>query len=199
MSTINIVRMEEEEGECNNEVSLTRPSLGGSEYDDELGVPESLIIVDVGDGPVVIERSDEEVEGKLPLGRVLSYRNYFQDEGDGLVFQTIHKPPVKFKSFKRNVFIPSVDVVAAITDYERNLTTHMINPNLYTISLTHGSFTWQIKKRYKQIQNLHQQLVLFRAGLNIPFPSKTHKRKRKSFKMSMPKSGRGKRKAALPR
>jgi phospholipase D1/2 len=183
MSTINIVRMEEEEGECNNEVSLTRPSLGGSEYDDELGVPESLIIVDVGDGPVVIERSDEEVE----------------DEGDGLVFQTIHKPPVKFKSFKRNVFIPSVDVVAAITDYERNLTTHMINPNLYTISLTHGSFTWQIKKRYKQIQNLHQQLVLFRAGLNIPFPSKTHKRKRKSFKMSVPKSGRGKRKAALPR
>lgn len=60
--------MEEEEGEageCNNDASLTRPSLGGSEYDDELGVPESLIIVDVGDGPVVIERSDEEIEGKF--------------------------------------------------------------------------------------------------------------------------------------
>lgn len=55
-------------GECNNtnenEFSLTRPSIGGSEYDDELGIPESLIIVDVGDGPVVIERSDDEIDGK---------------------------------------------------------------------------------------------------------------------------------------
>nr|XP_008191551.1 PREDICTED: phospholipase D2 isoform X2 [Tribolium castaneum]XP_008191552.1 PREDICTED: phospholipase D2 isoform X2 [Tribolium castaneum] len=175
---------EEESGECNNELSLTRPSLGGSEYDDELGIPESLIIVDVGDGPVVIEHSDEEIE---------------DDVFDGLPFSSIHKPPIKFKSFRRNVFIPSLDISVTIKDYERNLTTHMLNPNLYTISLVHGTFNWQIKKRYKQIQHLHQQLILFRAGLNIPFPSKTHKRKRKSFKMNVPEAGRGKRKAALPR
>ncbi|XP_044253873.1 phospholipase D1 isoform X2 [Tribolium madens] len=175
---------EEESGECNNDLSLTRPSLGGSEYDDELGIPESLSIVDVGDGPVLIEHSDEEID---------------DDVFDGLPFSSIHKPPIKFKSFRRNVFIPSLDISVTIKDYERNLTTHMLNPNLYTISLVHGTFNWQIKKRYKQIQHLHQQLILFRAGLNIPFPSKTHKRKRKSFKMNVPEAGRGKRKAALPR
>lgn len=57
--------MEEEEVIDSNDISLTRPSLGGSEaeYDDELGVPESLKIVDIGDGPVLIEHSDEEIEG----------------------------------------------------------------------------------------------------------------------------------------
>ncbi|KAJ3657730.1 hypothetical protein Zmor_009514 [Zophobas morio] len=185
MSTVNIIEMEEEdETGQTNDVSLTRPSLGGSDFDDELGVPETYVIVDVGDGPVAIERSDDEIE---------------DDVIDGLSFQTIHKPPIKFKSFKRSVFIPPVDISVTITDYERSLTTHMLNPNLYTISLTHGNFSWQIKKRYKQIQHLHQQLVLFRTGLNIPFPSKTHKRKRKSFKMNVPKAGKGKRKAALPR
>ena len=63
-------RMEEEdETGQTNDVSLTRPSLGGSDFDDELGVPETYVIVDVGDGPVAIERSDDEIEGKPPLGQ----------------------------------------------------------------------------------------------------------------------------------
>lgn len=60
--------MEEDEcesGEVNHDISLTRPSLGGSDYDDELGVPESYVIVDVGDGPVAIEDSDAEIEGNV--------------------------------------------------------------------------------------------------------------------------------------
>ncbi|KAJ8922579.1 hypothetical protein NQ315_007609 [Exocentrus adspersus] len=171
---------DEDTGEC-NEVSLTRPSLGSdADYDDELGVPETIKLVDMGDGPIAIVNSDEELEN---------------EQVDGLPFSSIYNYK-KFKSYHRNVFIPGVDITAAITDYERNLTSHMLNPNLYTISLMHGSYTWQIKKRYKHIQNLHQQLVLFRTGLNIPFPSKTHKNKRKSFKENAPK---GKRKSALPR
>lgn len=163
----------------------TRPSLGSdAEYDDELGVPGDIKIVDIGDGPVAIEESDEE----------------FIDEAtsDGLPFNNVHNY-IKFKSYHRNVFIPGEDIVANITDYERNMTTHMLNPNLYTISLTHGNFNWQIKKRYKQIQNLHQQLILFRTGLNIPFPSKTHRNKIKSFKENAPVTKNGKRKCALPR
>lgn len=50
----------------NNQMSITRPSLGSDgDYDDELGVPESIKVVDMGDGPVAIEHSDEELEGKL--------------------------------------------------------------------------------------------------------------------------------------
>lgn len=69
----------------------------------------------------------------------------------------------------------------------------------YTISLIHGNFTWRIKKRYKEFQSLHQQLVLFKTGLNIPFPSKTHSNKRKSFKNNAPVTSKGKRKGQLPR
>lgn len=46
-------------------------------------------------------------------------------------FIAIHKPPVKFKSFRREIFIPHVEIGVTIVDYERNLTTHLLNPNLY--------------------------------------------------------------------
>ncbi|CAH1104900.1 unnamed protein product [Psylliodes chrysocephalus] len=168
-----------------NEMSMTRPSLGSlgsdADYDDELGVPGSIKLLDMGDGPVAIENSDDDLE---------------EEHTESLHFNTVLNYK-KFTSFHREVFIPGLDITAAITDYERNLTTHMLNPNLYTITLTHSNFTWQIKKRYKQIQHLHQQLILFRTTLNIPFPTKTHKNKRKSLKRS--KKSNGKRKSALPR
>lgn len=69
----------------------------------------------------------------------------------------------------------------------------------YTISFTHGSFSWQVKKRYKHINDLHQQLTLYRASLKIPFPSKTHKKKRESFRNNTPKSPNGKKRGGLPR
>lgn len=46
------------------EMSITRPSLGSDgDYDDELGIPDTLQVVDMGDGPVAIENSDVELEG----------------------------------------------------------------------------------------------------------------------------------------
>nr|CAH7741165.1 unnamed protein product [Callosobruchus chinensis] len=168
-----------------NDLSVTRPSLGSdAEFDDELAIPESIKLVDMGDGPVAIENSDVELE--------------CDDQLEGLPYSTINNCK-KFKSYHRNVFISGIDITATITNYERNLATHVLNPNLYTIALTHGPFHWKIKKRYKQFQSLHQQLVLFRTSLNIPFPSKTHKNKRKTFRQNAPVSPKGKRKSALPR
>lgn len=46
-------------------------------------------------------------------------------------FEAVHKPPVKFKSFRREVFIPHVEIGVTIVEYQRNLTTHLLNPNLY--------------------------------------------------------------------
>lgn len=46
-------------------------------------------------------------------------------------FSAIHKLPVKFKSFRREVFMQHVEIGVTIVDYERNLTTHLLNPNLY--------------------------------------------------------------------
>ncbi|XP_057670646.1 phospholipase D2 [Diorhabda carinulata] len=178
---------ETEESGDYNETSINRPSLGSlgsdGDYDDILGVPRSIKILDIGDGPVAIEHSDEELE---------------EDGIEHIGFNAVHNYK-KFSSMNRDVFIPGVDVSAIIVDYERNLTSHMLNPNLYTISLVHGNFNWQIKKRYKHLQSLHQQLVLFKTGLNIPFPTKTHKNKRKSVKQNVKKTTSGKRKMALPR
>lgn len=58
-----------EEGKLNHteddNIEISRPSLGSdADYDDELEVPESIHIVDMGDGPIAIENSEEEAEGK---------------------------------------------------------------------------------------------------------------------------------------
>jgi hypothetical protein len=70
----------------------------------------------------------------------------------------------------------------------------------YTIELKHGDFTWTIKKRYKHILHLHQQLKLFRTSLNIPFPTRAHRERRNSLRMSNSGSKhKNKNKEALPR
>ncbi|XP_066154308.1 phospholipase D2 [Euwallacea fornicatus] len=174
------------EVDLNPNISLPRTSIGSdADYDDELGIPESIKIVDIGDGPVAImNSSDDELEDET--------------NQEGLPFNKCHDY-VKFKSVSRNIFVPSEDILVTFTDYERELTTHLLNPNLYTLSIMHAGFNWKIKKRYKDIHSLHQELVLFRTSLNIPLPSKTHKNKRKSFKENVPKNKKGKRKALLPR
>lgn len=97
-------------------------------------------------------------------------------------FAVIHDPSTKFKSQTRNVFIPGEEVHVRIVDNERSVTTHPLNPNLYTIEFIHGPFVWTIKKRYTHIQNLHNQLKIYRASLNIPFPTKGHRERRNSMK-----------------
>lgn len=52
------------EDDDHNEISLTRPSLGSdADYDDDLEVSDSIQIVDIGDGPIAIENSEDEIEG----------------------------------------------------------------------------------------------------------------------------------------
>lgn len=89
---------------------------------------------------------------------------------------------MKFKSYDRNVFIPNVHIHVDITSYERSLTSHLLNPILYTIQLSHGNFIWTIKKRYKDFAHLHNQLRIFRTSLIIPLPTKAHKEIRSSFR-----------------
>ncbi|XP_058805785.1 phospholipase D2 isoform X2 [Phymastichus coffea] len=156
-----------------------------SDYDDELGVPDSLnITVNENGEPVDIQKDCEDTCDK--------------SEKRALPFLAVHNPPVKFNSQNRFVYIPCEDIHVKIIDVERSVTTHPLNPNLYTIEFTHGSFKWTIKKRYKHIHHLHSQLKIFRTSLNIPFPTKSHREKRTSFKSMAHDSGT-KRRGALPR
>ncbi|XP_036965329.1 uncharacterized protein si:ch211-168k14.2 [Acanthopagrus latus] len=50
-------------------------------------------------------------------------------------------------------------------------TSKVLNPNLYTIELSHGDFTWKIKRRLKHFQALHQELLMFKAPLKLPLPT----------------------------
>ncbi|KOX74104.1 Phospholipase D1 [Melipona quadrifasciata] len=128
------------------------------EYDDALGVPDENENVS----------SSEDIDNRDCLGVI--------------PFSAIHDLPKNFKSQYRDVFIPGEEVHVNIIDNERSVTTHPLNPNLYTVEFRHGPFTWTIKKRYKDIQYLHNQLKIYRASLNIPFPTKSHKERRTSLK-----------------
>lgn len=125
---------------------------------------------------------------------------FFYLECTGVIpFSTIYNIPTKLKKHSPNIFIPCEEVHVRIIDNERSVTTHPLNPNLYTIEFTHGSFSWTIKKRYKHIQNLHNQLKIFRASLNIPFPTKGHRERRNSLKCMAHSREKIKDRGVLPR
>uniref|UniRef100_A0A4W4DXY6 phospholipase D n=1 Tax=Electrophorus electricus TaxID=8005 RepID=A0A4W4DXY6_ELEEL len=76
-----------------------------------------------------------------------------------------------FKSLDCNVFLDSVPIQVQVTEVERFTSTRVaLNPNLYTVELNHGNFTWKIKRRFKHFQALHQELLKFKALLKIPLP-----------------------------
>ncbi|KAF5292508.1 hypothetical protein FQR65_LT01653 [Abscondita terminalis] len=160
----------------------TNPTTPSEEdFDDKLDIPPLLRVISVEGTPVLVEENDEvDATGQIP-------------------FSKIYEDHMKFKSFQRKVFVPGEDITVNIKHHDRNLTSHFLNPNLYAIVLRHSNFTWQVKRRYKHIQHLHQQLVLFRTSLNIPFPTKTHRQKRDNFKNNVVVSKSGKSKGALPR
>lgn len=156
-----------------------------SEYDDELGVPDSLDVSLVEHGGSNVPNLSENVD---------------QNERDKMVsFTMIHAPAVKFKNSNANIFIPGEEIYVEFIDNERSVTTHPINPNLYTIEFKHGKFVWTVKKRYKHIQHLHNQLKLYRASLNIPFPTKTHRERRNSLKNLSENKTKRRDRGALPR
>ncbi|XP_034255321.1 phospholipase D1 isoform X2 [Thrips palmi] len=157
---------------------------GDSDYDEDLAIPEESLMTSPDGGEVTVTASDG-VDTSSSL--------------QALPFQSLYDTPLKFKSPQRMVFIPGKEIAVDIINNERTVTTHLLNPNLYTIQFQHGDFTWTVQKRYKHFHHLHNQLKIFRTSLKIPFPSKTHKERRASFKHDYQGRNRGKSKSSLPR
>lgn len=153
---------------------------GDSDYDEELAIPEESLITSAEGGEMTVTSSDG-------VDTISSLQ--------ALPFQSLYDTPLKFKSPQRIVFIPGKEIAVDIINNERTVTTHLLNPNLYTIQFQHGDFTWTVQKRYKHFHHLHSQLKIFRATLKIPFPTKTHRERRASFKHGT----KGKSKSSLPR
>ncbi|CAH3173881.1 unnamed protein product [Porites lobata] len=66
---------------------------------------------------------------------------------------------------KKGAFLPGLKVTAEIIDVERAPRTHPFNPNLYTIKLTHGSFSWEIRRRYKHFLKLDAELFFHKVNV----------------------------------
>ncbi|KAK7793830.1 hypothetical protein R5R35_014326 [Gryllus longicercus] len=175
---------------------MTDTHINGSVHDDILMTPTSP---DSDFDVLPTDHTDLGDSDGLSPGE--GKENEVFDDPKVIPFRTIHNTPLKFKSPQRKVFIPNEDIQVKIVDYERSVTTHLLNPNLYVIQLTHGEFTWEIKKRYKHIQHLHQQLKIYRASLNVPFPTKAHRERRTSFRNDLASSSGDKKakRSALPR
>uniref|UniRef100_A0A8C1KFB7 Phospholipase n=2 Tax=Cyprinus carpio TaxID=7962 RepID=A0A8C1KFB7_CYPCA len=92
-------------------------------------------------------------------------------EPRNISFQAIYSF-LPFKSLDGVIFLEEVPIQVQVTEVERFTSTRVLNPNLYTIELSHGDFKWKIKRRFKHFQALHQELLKFRALLKIPLPSR---------------------------
>lgn len=93
------------------------PLSPDSEYDETLAFPDSVTILSMGgENPILVQRKDDDADSIVP-------------EHD-IPFTAVYRPPVKFKSIQRKVFIPGVEIQVQIIDNERSITTHLLNPNL---------------------------------------------------------------------
>ncbi|XP_053671611.1 phospholipase D2 [Anopheles nili] len=138
------------------------------EYDENLDAPDSVTYLSIGGNNPVLVIRDGDADSVVPASEI--------------PYNYVYNTPVKFDSMRRHIFIHGLEIHVEIVNYERSLTSHVLNPNLYTIQLTHGPFSWKIQKRYNQFRNLHQQLTTYRTSLHIPFPTKSHKERRDSFR-----------------
>ncbi|KAL4233460.1 hypothetical protein ACF0H5_008141 [Mactra antiquata] len=112
----------------------------------------------------------------------------YLDNADGrlIPFSSIHKPVKGFTHIRPNCWMKGTDIIARITDVQREDHPHMtrkaFNPNLYTIEVIHGEYRWTVKRRYKHFDSLHKALRLFRARYSLPVPTKQHRERRISIK-----------------
>ncbi|XP_051998579.1 phospholipase D1 isoform X2 [Xyrauchen texanus] len=102
-------------------------------------------------------------------------------EARDISFQAIYNF-LPFKSLDCVIFLEEVPILVQVTEVERFTSTRVLNPNLYTIELSHRGFKWKVKRRFKHFLALNQELLKFKALLKIPLPSQIHSVKRKSFK-----------------
>ncbi|CAF1211187.1 unnamed protein product, partial [Adineta ricciae] len=60
-------------------------------------------------------------------------------------------------------FVPGVPVIVTSIAAERTYTafTEFLNPYLYDIRISHGTFEWSVLKRYRHFHDLHKSLVQF--------------------------------------
>ncbi|XP_027731640.1 phospholipase D1 isoform X2 [Vombatus ursinus] len=94
-----------------------------------------------------------------------------------------------FKEPNITTYLTGCPVKAQVLEVERfTSTTRVPSVNLYTIELTHGEFTWQVKRKFKHFQEFHRELLKYKAFIRIPIPTKRHTFRRQNVKGEEPRA-----------
>ncbi|XP_026522250.1 phospholipase D1 [Notechis scutatus] len=117
-------------------------------------------------------------------------------EGDELDNDVVHDPraPVGIpfsaiyntKGFKEphvQLYLTGCPIRVRVLEVERfTSTTKVPSPRVYTIELTHAEFTWKVKRKFKHFQELHRELLRYKAFIRIPIPTRRHTVRRQTVK-----------------
>ncbi|XP_053428701.1 phospholipase D1 isoform X1 [Nycticebus coucang] len=93
-----------------------------------------------------------------------------------------------FKEPNIQTYLSGCPIKAQVLEVERfTSTTRVPSINLYTIELTHGEFTWQVKRKFKHFQEFHRELLKYKAFIRIPLPTRRHTFRRQNVKGEEPR------------
>ncbi|XP_036611181.1 phospholipase D1 isoform X1 [Trichosurus vulpecula] len=94
-----------------------------------------------------------------------------------------------FKEPNITTYLTGCPIKVQVLEVERfTSTTRVPSLNLYTIELTHGEFTWQVKRKFKHFQEFHRELLKYKAFIRIPIPTKRHTFRRQNVKGEEPRA-----------
>ncbi|XP_048450327.1 phospholipase D1-like, partial [Rhincodon typus] len=108
--------------------------------------------------------------------------------GSQIPFSAIYKTKA-FKEPEIQVYLSGEPINVHVLEVERFTSTSKVpSPNIYTIELKHGEFTWKVKRKFKHFQDLHRELLRYKALLRLPIPTRSFTVRRQTVKRGEPRS-----------
>uniref|UniRef100_A0A8C3PV05 Phospholipase n=1 Tax=Chrysolophus pictus TaxID=9089 RepID=A0A8C3PV05_CHRPC len=93
-----------------------------------------------------------------------------------------------FKEPGTQTYLMGCPVRVRVLEVERFTSTKKVpSLNVYTIELTHGEFTWHVKRKFRHFQEFHRELLRYKAFVRIPIPTRSHTVRRQSIKRGEPR------------
>lgn len=100
----------------------------------------------------------------------------------GIPFSSIYNTK-GFKEAHLQIYLTGCPIRVRVLEVERFTSTSKVpSPHVYTIELTHGEFTWQVKRKFKHFQEFHRELLRYKAFVRIPIPTRRHTVRRQTIK-----------------
>lgn len=100
----------------------------------------------------------------------------------GIPFSAIYNTQ-GFKEPHIQTYLTGCPIKVRVLEVERFTSTKKVpSPNVYTVEFTHGDFTWQVKRKFKNFQDFHRELLRYKAFIRIPIPTRSHTVRRQTIK-----------------